>query len=277
MLLVAFAASASAYDDILLISDSLAPGDDPTGDHCDDALVAFLQDIGYSVDTSGMNKAYQEGNNPFADPAKVNTLKGVGLVLVSRRTNSGAYDNDRKNWNELANPLILCSAYLTRGETSSKRWGWTTGGSGDVADKTTTDMEWDPPAHPFVPHTMFDWTGAGGQSPKGPYLPIVSGGETVAGTILGTFDDQPWLVDIDAGTDLDAINNTSAKYGVTGDNRVFMGAWGYDTPGTYEWGDFMTIEYKALLSQVIREKIPEPMTLTLLGLGGLALVRRRKM
>jgi hypothetical protein len=103
----------------------------------------------------------------------------------------------------------------------------------------------------------------------------VAGGETVAGTILAEFDDRPWMIDIEAGTDLDAVNGLSGK-GVTGENRVFLGAWGYDTPGTWEWGDLMTIEYKAILSETIRQKIPEPMTLSLLGLGGLALVRRKR-
>jgi hypothetical protein len=285
MLVAAIAAPALAYDDILLISDCQEPGV-AGGDHNDDALVAFLQDLGYSVDTSGMNGAYKEGNAPFSDTAKVNTLKGVGLVLVSRRTNSGAYDNDRKSWNELANPLILNSAYLTRGETSSKRWGWTTGGSSN-ADGTETEIDWTAPVHPFTPHTVYDWSAAPtpGQSPKGPYLPIVAGGEGVAGDILAEFDGRPWLVDIQAGTDLDALNSTSDKYGVTGDNRVFMGVWGYDdgTAGTNgpggtpsEWGDYLTLEYKAILSETIRQKIPEPMTLSLLGLGGLALIRRKR-
>jgi hypothetical protein len=147
-------------------------------------------------------------------------------------------------------------------------------------------MNVDEDANPFIPHTVYDWTGSpGGQSPKGPYLPNVAGGEIVAGTILAEFVDRPWMIDIPKGTDLDAVTGLSGK-GVTGDNRVFLGAWGYDdgTGGTNgpggtpaEWGDYMTIEYKAILSETIRQKIPEPMTLTLLGLGGLALVRRRKM
>ena len=281
MLVVAIAAPALAYDDILLISDAYAPGD-PTPDveHEDDALVAFLQDIGYSVDTSGMGKAYQDNQNPFDDPVKVNTLNGVGLVLVSRRTNSGAYDATSQKWNEVANPLILTGGYLTR----NTRWGWTSSGSGN-ADNTETEIDWTAAVHPFTPHTVYDASGApGGVIPKGPYLPNVGVDITIAGDILASFDGRPWLIDIPKGTDLDAENGLSGK-GVTGDNRVMIGAWGYDdgTAGTNgpggtpaEWGDYMTVEYKAILSETIRQKIPEPMTLSLLGLGGLALIRRKR-
>jgi hypothetical protein len=282
LLIAAIAAPAMAYDDILLISDAYAP-DDPTPDmqHNDDALVAFLEDLGYSVDTSGMGMAYQDNTSWWNDTDKVNTINGVGLVLVSRRTNSGAYDANVQAWNGLANPLILMSGYLTR----NTRWGFTSSGSGD-ADGTKTEIDWTAPVHPFTPHTVYDASGAPilGDLPKGPYLPNYGGGETVAGDILATFDDRPWLVDIPAGTDLDAVNGLTGK-GVTGDNRVFIGAWGYDdnTNGTNgpggtpsEWGDYMTIEYKAILSETIRQKIPEPMTLSLLGLGGLALIRRKR-
>jgi len=276
VLALAFCLTGSGYAayDIILISDSLAPGVEGT-DHCDDPLVAFLEGLGYTVDTSGMDQAYREGNHPFDDPAKVAALNSAGMVIVTRRTNSGSYDNDRKLWNELENPVVLMGGYLTRGEISGKRWGWTTGGSGDVANKAETDADFG--VSDLLSNTMFDWSGApDAQSPKGPYLPNVAGGEVAAGAVIATFDGRPWLIDIPAGTDLDALNGTTDKYGVTGDRRVFLGAWGYDTPGTYAWGDFMTIQYKALVAEVVHEVIPEPATIALLGLGGLVLLRRKR-
>jgi hypothetical protein len=272
--------------DIIMISDCNPP-DVPDGNHEDDALVSWLQSLGYTVDTGGMGQAYREGENPFDDPTKVAALESAGMVLVSRRTDSGSYDNDRKSWNELENPLLLCSGYLTRGETSSTRWGWTSGGSGD-ADLEITGVDV-VGLHPFIPASggLFDWSEAPtpGQAPKGVYLPD-STEEVVAGSIIvATFDNRPILIDIPAGADFDAVNNTTDKYGIAGDRRGFLGSWGYDTDLNYRqgdsrnrranWGDFITDDYKALMERTIAEMIPEPATVALLGLGGLFLIRKR--
>jgi hypothetical protein len=255
---------------IVVVSDSLAPETTPgVGDHCDDPLVTFLEGLGHTVDRSAMGGAYKT-----LDAAKIANMNSAGIVIVSRRTNSGAYgDGDRKDWNELSTPLLLQSGYLTR----NSRWGWTTGGSGDV-DGTVTDCDWvgvDDDAL-LLPNAMFDWTSVGGTSPKGPYLPNVAGGESVAGTITVEFDGRPWVISIPGGTDLDAMNGTVAKFGVTGEWRVFMGAYGYDSPGTNEWGDLMTEEYEGLFASLVNTMIPEPATIALLGLGGLTLIRRRR-
>ena len=256
---------------VVLVTDSLAPETTPgVGDHCDDPLVAFLEGLGHTVDRSGM-----EGNYKTLDAAKIANMNGAGLVIVSRRTNSGAYgDGDRKDWNELSTPLLLQSGYLTR----NSRWGWTTGGSGDVSDKTVTDCDWVGVDDDLLllPNTMFDWSSTGGVSPKGPYLPNVGGGELVAGTIVVEFDGQPWVISIPQGTDLDAMNGTVAKFGATGEWRVFMGTYGYDDPGVHEWGDLMTEEYEGLFASLVNTMVPEPATIALLGLGGLALIRRRR-
>ena len=104
---------------ILLISDAVPPADGVPNNH-DNELVRLLDDAGYSVDTSGMNGAYQEGQAPFGNAAKVAAIAEADLVLVSRRTNSGAYDNDRVAWAAIEKPLVLMSGYLVR----NSRWGW---------------------------------------------------------------------------------------------------------------------------------------------------------
>jgi hypothetical protein len=272
--------------DIILISDCNPP-DVVDGDHEDDTLVAWLEGLGYTVDTSGMGKTYREGENPFDDPAKVAALNSAGMVLVSRRTSSGSYDNNRKEWNELGNPLLLMTGYITRGEGGGTRWGWTTGGSGNVSN-TETDVS----VMGVVIDTFFDWSDAPtpGECPSGRsvYLPNNDGSSEFdsSALVIATFDDRDMMVLIDEGTDLDALNGTADKYGILGADRGFLAHWGYDSDLNYgegdernrraRWDDFITDGYKDAVAAMITTLIPEPATIALLGLGGLALIGTRK-
>jgi hypothetical protein len=285
ILAVVFCLAGSAHAaDLILISDAAAPGTDPEGDHEDDALVEWLESLGYTVDTSGMAKAYRDNQDPFNDAAKVAALKSAGMVLVSRRTSSGSYDDSdsRIDWNELENPLLLMSGYLTR----DSRWGWTTGGSED-ASETATDIE----LFDLGPlEAFFDWSEAPvpGETPKGVYLPKNDGSSEFDddAIVFGKLDDHAMMVLIPEGLDFDALNETTDKYGVAGDQRGFMGHWGYDSNLNYgegdprnrraNWGDFITDNYQDALGAMINTMIPEPATIALLGLGGLALLRRRR-
>ncbi|NQU19862.1 MAG: LamG domain-containing protein, partial [Candidatus Nealsonbacteria bacterium] len=155
---------------VLVVSDSSDP-DVAGGSHNDDSTVALLKEMGYQVDTIGMGEAFNEGNDPFADQTKADAIAAADVILVSRRTNSGAYDNQRIQWNETAKPLLLMSGYLTRG---TDKWGWTSAGSGNVADRTLTDMvvEAGQEGHEFLdgvdePMSMFDWsTAPNAEAPK---------------------------------------------------------------------------------------------------------------
>jgi hypothetical protein len=277
---------ANAGYDIILISDANPP-DVADGAHEDDALVAWLEGLGYTVDTSGMGGTYQDDENPFADPAKVAALNSAGMVVVTRRANSGDHDENRKNWNELGNPLLLMSGYITRGEGADKRWGWTTGASENTSP-TETDVE----VMGLVIETWFDWSDAPtpGEVPSGRnvYLPKIDGSSEFdsSALVIATFDDHPMMVLMDEGTDLDALNGTADKYGILGADRGFLAHWGYDNDLNYgegdprnrraNWGDFITDGYKDALSTMVAELIPEPATIALLGLGGLALISTRK-
>jgi hypothetical protein len=286
IVLVVFCLTGSAYSaDIILISEAEAPGSTEEGTHEDDALVAWIESLGFTVDTSGMGGAYMEGENPFDDAAKVEALETAGLVMFSRRSNSGNYDNDRKSWNAIESPLLLMSGYLVRGEGSGKRWGWTTGGAGD-ASMTETDIE----LFGITVETFFDWSEAPtpGEAPKSVYLPNKDGSSEFSpdAVVFGTFDDRAMMVLMDPGIDFDALNGTTDKYGVAGGHRGLMAHWGYDFDLNYgegdprnrraSWDDFITDGYKAALEDMIVELIPEPATIALLGLGGLVLLRRRR-
>jgi hypothetical protein len=274
--------AASQAGIILVVSDSYAPGDTTQTDHCDDPLVGFLASLGHTVDVSGMGKAMREGgSSPWAagNEAKLTALQNADLVIVSRRTSSGSYDADRVQWNELTTPLILMSGHLVRGGGNNK-FGWTTGGCGNAS--TTEDsivVESGQESHPFVaglssPIDVFDWPGEPPTAPKAVYLPNT--GNTTAGIVVGKFDGRDMLVDIAAGTDLDALNGTTDNYGVTGARRAFLCHWGYDTPGTHDFDDYVTGDGAILMANMVAEMIPEPATIALLGFGGLTLLRRKR-
>ena len=95
------------------------------------------------------------------------------------------------------------------------------------------------------------------------------------------YQDHAILVHLAAGTDLDAFNSNggapgSEIYGVLGADRAFLGIWSYDGSPDYYWGQDLTSCYKALMMNVICDMVPEPATIALLGLGGLALLRKRR-
>ena len=94
--------------------------------------------------------------------------------------------------------------------------------------------------------------------------------------MIGTYDGAPVLVDIPAGTDFDAHNGTVDQYSVAGARRVYMGHWTYDGSADWSWNTDISADYQALFSQVVAQTIPEPATIALLGLGGFALLRKRR-
>jgi hypothetical protein len=251
---------------ILVISDATPP---PNGaDPHDDTLVALLEEAGYTVDVSGMGATYQDGQSPFTNATKLAAIAAADLILVSRRTNSGDYDDNRQNWNQLGKPLLLMSGFITRG-AADRRWGWHDSGAAD-ATLSATDIvvQAGQENHPFVRHfpsttiVAYDFTGSPtpGQIPKGNFLPntdVVAGG-----TVIARLAGRPILMEIPAGTNLDTGNPSSVgPYGTTTAHRVFLSQWGYDID-TYDRNgdlindpaqfiDFTTADYRCLVTGVI--------------------------
>ncbi len=101
---------------------------EPDGVVDDQGLIDWLVAEGHSVDV-------QRGYWTELDDAKVAALNAADLVIVSRLSNSGNYDDGAEvaQWNSVTSPMIQMSAYLVR----SSRWKWMDSGT---ATNNTTDI-----------------------------------------------------------------------------------------------------------------------------------------
>jgi len=232
---------------VFLVSDG-----PPTGK--DAPLVSLLESLGYTVDTGGMNQACREVFAPFGNRQLADAMNAADLVLVSRHTDSNSYDSDRQNWNVLETPLLLINGYLIpAGNQGDEKWGWTTGGTSS-ADASETDVlvQSDYQSHPFLdgltsPVRLFDWS-PDPAAPGAVCLPD-PGTHRPGADLIGTLDGRPYLIDIPPGTEF------GEGYGTTAERRVFMGHWGYNLD-QYEFDDFITDEFGALLANVLLDMSP---------------------
>jgi hypothetical protein len=112
---------------IIWVSD----GYDDNADGVSDDLpwVDLLTSQGYKVDYQIVD--FGNGFWRTLDDAKIAALDRADLVIVSRNSNSGDYNNgdEGTQWNSVTSPLILLSTHIVR----SSRWKWLNTGSTDNA------------------------------------------------------------------------------------------------------------------------------------------------
>jgi hypothetical protein len=111
---------------IILVTEPLDVDQDGVRD--DQGLEDWLKAQGYAVDV-------QPGNWTVLDPNKIAALDAADLVLISRATSSGNYDDSAEEiaaWNGITAPLLDLTAYLVR----NNRWKWVN--SADAPNNTPT-------------------------------------------------------------------------------------------------------------------------------------------
>jgi hypothetical protein len=260
-LLLSGAGSANAAN-ILLQTNNAADGATTE----DAPLVTFLTSLGHVVTTRAVNA----GAVPTAAE-----LAPIDLIIVSRNTTSGEYDDGTEpaDWNALDKPLLLMAPHLAR----NTHWGFINGLLASPANEDRPSPALNPytnPSHPFV-------AGAGNDVyPTGSRIDFVGATEIPSGATLvatatatlaaGGTQDLAAIVDIPQGTTM--FNSK----GVAGDRRVFFLMNDYPDQGGVQWG--LTPAGQQILGQIITEMtVPEPgAAAALAGVGAFALFRRRR-
>jgi hypothetical protein len=239
----------------------------------DQGWIDLLAAQGYDVSVRG---AVPEGENynPYwmeLDGDKIAELNAADLVIISRNTNSGNYDDgdEPTQWNSVTTPLILMNSYIAR----SSRWKWmnTTSMATDVG---TPLMEAIVPGHPVfngVELTDGQLTLLDGTVDSGRASYIVStdvGNGTLIAQSLG--GEYTYIAEWATGTEgYEGSGQTLAA------NRMLFSAGSHGVTGGFGGTYNLTPEGEQVFLNAVAY-IPEPATIALLGLGSLALIRRRK-
>lgn len=229
------------------------------------SLAAFLGTLGHTVTVSN-GQQYRNGNEGAAGAAAYVAANGVDLVVISRVTSSGDYSQFA--WNSINVPMLSMSPHLAR----NNRWKWI-----DTADATAnqawTQINILQPTHPFMAGlttgVIADFSAFGDELS---YNNTTNAGN---GVLVATKGD---------GLNLGAVSVIGWAAGVefypgSGQTPAARRALIPSIPYHEDLNDFtnFTAEGRLLIANTVNNMIPEPATLTLLGLGVAAtLFRRRK-
>lgn len=259
-LVLAFAVTCQAAT-IAWVSDGQDRDSDGIAD--DNGWVDLLTNAGYTV--TRYDTTFQNGNGG----PDVALLNAQDLVIISRDTGSTAYNNQA--WNtDINTGLILMSAYLTR--NSRLKWMDTGTTIGD-AGLPTVDIDGGMFVMKNIPIYAEAGTnqvsfndGAAGVG-NGTLIAMASDTEDTVEGVRGAVVIAEWA----AGVEF----YDGAGVAPAGDRLFFAGGTRENSeigPGVYNLNPFG----EAIFLNSVENMIPEPATMLLLGLGSLALVRRRR-
>jgi len=207
---------------IVWVSDNKTP---TGGVPADQGWVDLLEANGYTVNLDFRN---QEGRT--LDAAKIETLNAADLIIVSRDTDSGNYDDGQEptQWNSITTPIILQVAHITR----SNRWLWL---DTDATNDTTATLEVVEPDHPVFNGVTI---GANNQ------LDILTMGSSFAnstdagnGTLIAkrADNDQIWIAEWETGQEFYAGSGQTAGgprlYLVSGSDEGTDGRYNLNADG----------------------------------------------
>ncbi len=217
---------------ILVVTDPAGASNQPD----DNDLLNFLTAAGHTIDA--------DSGAFTAAPPSAAQLADVDLIIVSRTTISGNYDDgtEPQDWNALNKPLLLMSPFLAR----SSHWGWlnSTTLPADAAAPTTYNA-FPNAAHPFVNGLTTAYAAAGVQIDSLISTTIPASGATTVATITTTGGTAAAIVDIQAGAT--AFNSK----GTFGARRVYFTMPDYPDKAAQDFDDVLTQNAKDIVLRIV--------------------------
>jgi hypothetical protein len=213
------------------------------------------------------------------DDTKVSYLNAADLVIVSRCLNSGGYATDATEyarWNGVTKPVLLMTGTLSR----NNRWRWMNSSGTVETAGAALMLEAVVPSHPV-------FTGVALTSNQ---VDILNETVTIPGnngniTLINTTDvgngtliaksvtatNYAWIVEWNQGQYF-----YGAAGQIAGGQRMLFSA-GASTQTSGFGGQYnLTTEGEKMFINAVDYMIPEPTTMAMLGLGGLAIARIRR-
>jgi hypothetical protein len=206
---------------IVWVSDNKTPAN---GVPADQAWVDLLTAQGYTVDLSFRDKQART-----LDATKIAALTAADLIIISRDTNSGDYDDGTEiaDWNGITTPILMQVAHIA----GNNRWKWIDTGSNASAQPTMAVVL---PGHPIFAGVAL---GANNQvSILTTNCSFLSTTEVGNGTLLAQRADneQPWIVEWAPGVEFYAGSGETAG----GKRLLFLGGGTSGvSDGTYNYND----------------------------------------
>lgn len=184
----------------------------------DQSWIDLLTGQGYTVNAA--NQIYRT-----LDSTKIATLNAADLVIVSRKTGSGDYDDGTEpaQWNALASPVLCLAPHLARQD--SPKWKWL---PGPVLEGVTEATEIKDPLNSFFWGVPLDENNQVQILASGANADMVNTTSAGNGTLLAVrpSTQQVWIAEWPAGVEYYVGSGF-----LTGGPRVFLGAGTDVTPG----------------------------------------------
>jgi len=248
----------NATFNIIWVSEDIDQDSDGITD--DQGWVELLTAQGYSVDV-------QRNYWQTLDNEKINALNSADLIIVSSSCDSTNYiDGDEiSQWNSVTAPMILSCTNLAE----SNRWSWINSTT-LIEDMGAPLMDIVDGSHPIFANLLIDVLDESVGSGNTTFLDTIDVGN---GELIATAAeiDAAWIAEWQQGNE---YFNGAGQY--AGGHRMFFVAGTKGSNGTPQGAYNLTPQGEVIFLSTVAYMIPEPATIVLLGLGGLVLLRHRK-